>query len=106
MTLHLIDRAVAILERQPVIEDEPKFFPYNPRTVSANFTRACKILGIQDLRLHDLRHEGVSHLFEMEMGIPAVAQISGHRTWQNLQRYTHLTELGYLDKYEGWEWLE
>lgn len=103
MTLHLIDRAVAILERQPVVKGESKFFPYNPKTISANFTRACKILGIKDLRLHDMRHEGISHLFELQMNIPSVAQISGHRTWQNLQRYTHLTELGHIDKYEGWE---
>ncbi|MEO6078608.1 MAG: tyrosine-type recombinase/integrase [Steroidobacteraceae bacterium] len=39
-------------------------FPYDPKSVGAAFTRACKLLGIQDLRFHDLRHEATSCLFE------------------------------------------
>lgn len=43
-----------------------------------------------DLRLHDLRHEAVSRLFERGLNPMEVASISGHRTLSMLQRYTHL----------------
>lgn len=79
------------------------FFPYNCRTISANFTRACHVLEIEDLRFHDLRHEGVSRLFELGLSIPHVAAVSGHRSWQSLQRYTHIRQTG--DKYKGWKWI-
>jgi integrase len=75
-------------------------FPYNAGSVSAAFTRACKFLEIDDLHFHDLRHEGISRLFEMGWSIPQVAKVSGHRSWQSLQRYTHMRQSG--DKYEGW----
>ncbi|MDF3413307.1 tyrosine-type recombinase/integrase [Sulfitobacter sp. M57] len=79
-------------------------FPYNSSSISAAFTRTCKVLGIEDLRFHDLRHEGVTRLFEIGETIPQVAAVSGHRSWSSLQRYTHIKQTG--DKYEGWEWLE
>jgi len=81
----------------------PEIFPYSTDAISAAFTRACKTLEIGDLRFHDLRHEGVSRLFELGMTIPQVATVSGHRSWNSLQRYTHLRQTG--DKYTGWRWL-
>jgi len=72
-------------------------------TISAAFTRACQFLEIDDLHFHDLRHEGISRLFEMGKTIPQVAAVSGHRTWNSLKRYTHLRQAG--DKYAGWKWL-
>jgi integrase len=33
-------------------------FPYGGDAISAAFTRACKLLDINDLHFHDLRHEG------------------------------------------------
>ena len=80
-----------------------QIFPYSTYAISAAFTRACKILGITDLRFHDLRHDGVSRLFEIGLTIPHVASNSGHRSWTSLQRYTHLRQTG--DKYENWRWL-
>lgn len=79
-------------------------FPFNADSISAAFTRTCKVLEIEDLRFHDLRHEGVSRLFEMGMTIPRVAAVSGHRSWSSLQRYTHIRQTG--DKYEGWKWMD
>jgi integrase len=76
-------------------------FPYNTDAISAAFTRACKLLGIEDLRFHDLRHDGISRLFEMGWNIPQVAVVSGHRSWQSLKRYTHIRQRG--DKYADWK---
>lgn len=81
-----------------------RIFPYNPDTVSARWTRACKMLGIEDLHFHDLRHEGISRLFEIGNDIPRVALVSGHRSWSSLQRYTHIQTSG--DKYENWDWIQ
>lgn len=79
-------------------------FPYNHRSISASFTRACQVLGIEDLHFHDLRHEGASRLFEMGWNIPHVAAVTGHRSWASLKRYTHLRQSG--DKWAGWKWLD
>jgi integrase len=80
-----------------------KIFPYSPGAISAAFTRACKLLGIDDLHFHDLRHEGISRLFEMGKTIPQVAAVTGHRSWSSLKRYSHLRQIG--DKYAGWKWM-
>ncbi len=79
-----------------------RLWPYNAESVSTSFTRACKILGIEDLHFHDLRHEGISRLFELGWSIPHVATVSGHRSWKSLQRYTHIKQVG--DKYKDWHW--
>jgi integrase len=79
-------------------------FPYKRNSISASFTKACQFLGIEDLRFHDLRHEGVSRLFEMGLTIPQVASYSGHRSWPSLQRYAHVRSTG--DKWDQWEWID
>ena len=92
--------ASAIIDSMP--KTETRIFPYSTDAISAAFTRACKMLAIEDLHFHDLRHDGVSRLFEMGKTIPQAASVSGHRSWQSLQRYTHVRQTG--DKYEHWHW--
>lgn len=81
-----------------------RIFPFSTDAIGAAFTRAVALLGIEDLHFHDLRHEGVSRLFEIGLNVPHVAAVSGHRSWNSLKRYTHLRQLG--DKWAGWQWLE
>jgi integrase len=59
-------------------------------TISNAFKRATQRAGIIGLRFHDLRHEAVSRLFERQFNTMEVASISGHKSLQMLQRYTHL----------------
>lgn len=73
---------------------EPRIFPVNTRSVSGAFTRACALLGIEDLRFHDLRHEATSRLFEAGYQIHEVAQFTLHESWQELKRYTQLRPEG------------
>lgn len=87
---------------QSMDRDGERIFPYSTDAISAAFTRACKILGIKDLRFHDLRHEGISRLFEIGRTIPHTAAVSGHRSWTSLKRYTHIRQTG--DRYENWKW--
>ena len=93
--------AMKIIRSMPKVDD--RIFPYTTDAVSASFTRACQFLGIEDLHFHDLRHDGISRLFELGNNIPHVATVSGHRSWQSLKRYTHIRESG--DKYKDWPWL-
>lgn len=93
--------ALAIIQAMP--RSDPRIFPFNTDAISAAFTRACAFLEIEDLRFHDLRHTGASRLFEMGRTIPQVASVTGHRSWQSLQRYTHIKQAG--DRFAGWRWL-
>ena len=99
---HVPDEAWRIMQSMPRVAED--IFPYNSRSISASFTRACHFLEIEDLHFHDLRHDGVSRLFEMGWDIPKVASVSGHRDWNSMRRYTHLKGDG--DPYENWPWLE
>jgi integrase len=97
----LTPEALRIIEVMPKISD--RIFPYTADAISAAFTRACQLLDIEDLHFHDLRHEGISRLFEMGRTPPQAASVSGHRGWSSLQRYTHLRQTG--DRFADWKWL-
>jgi len=87
-TIPLLGDALAVASRQP--RGNERIFPVTPEWVSDNFLLACRIAGVDDLHFHDLRHHGISLLFERGYTIEQVALVSGHRSWQQLRRYTHL----------------
>lgn len=93
--------ALQVILAQP--KTQARIFPFNSKSASTAFTNAAAFLAIEDLHMHDLRHEGISRLFEMGWTIPQVASVSGHRTWSSLKRYTHIRQTG--DKYAQWPWL-
>ena len=68
--------------------------------LSGRWRTVANLAQCDDLHFHDLRHEGISHLFELGWNIPKVAMVSGHRTWTSLKRYTHIRQQG--DKYAEW----
>lgn len=80
--------AFAIVKRQP--HDGPRIFPHSAKTVSSYVTEAAQTLKLDDLHLHDLRHEATSRLFEAGYRIEQVALVTGHRDWKMLRRYTHV----------------
>lgn len=86
----LLPDAMEVVLRQPRVAGEPRIFPYNHKSFSSIFPRACTALKIEDLRFHDMRHEGISRLFDMGMQIAQVALISGHKDWKQLARYTQV----------------
>ncbi len=49
---------------------------------------------LDDLRFHDLRHEGTSRLFEAGLGIMDVASMTGHKSLTQLLEYTHIEAEG------------
>jgi len=80
-------KAFEIITGLPVVDQ--RIVPYKAESISAAFQRCCARLNIQDLHLHDLRHEGISRLFDQGLAIQEVALISGHQSWTMLRRYTH-----------------
>jgi hypothetical protein len=73
-------------------------FPIGVDSLEWYWRKACRLAGIPDLKFHDLRHEGVSRLFERGLTAEEVMQVSGHRTYAMLARYTHLRSAGLIDK--------
>jgi integrase len=80
--------AFKIAQRQP--RKGPRIFPHSTATVGTYFTRAVAELGLEDLHLHDLRHEAISRLFAAGYRLEQVALVSGHRDWAMLKRYTQV----------------
>jgi integrase len=88
-TVPLLGEAFDIVVRQP--ERGPLIFPVNGNTWSSLFPRACSDLGIEDLRLYDLRHEAISRLVETaRYTIPEMMLVTGHKDPKQLMRYTQL----------------
>ncbi len=84
----LLGASFEIIMRQPKVDD--LIFPVNSKSVETAFQRARRAAGIVGLRYHDLRHHGISKLFEQGYAIQEVAMVSGHRDWNQLRRYTNL----------------
>jgi len=88
----LLPEAWAIVE--PLIEgrESGKVFAAHAKSVSSSFTKTCQAVepAIIDLHFHDLRHRATAQLFRMGLDIPRVALMTGHRTWEQLKRYTDM----------------
>lgn len=82
--------AIRIVQSLPVQFIDGSLFGMESASIKRAFSRLCKQAGIVGLRFHDLRREAVSRLFERGLSVEEVALISGHRTWQQLRRYTAL----------------
>lgn len=88
-TVPLLNGAFDIAVRQRRTDD--RIFPVNGHSWSSLFPRACAELGIDDLRLYDLRHEAISRLVESgKYSIPEMMLVTGHRDPKQLMRYTQL----------------
>ncbi len=85
-----LDAWSILQEQRSFCTRSDRIFPYNSRSVGTAFRRACRELGIRDLRFHDLRHEAASRLFEAGLSIEQVALVTGHKDWRMIKRYTNL----------------
>lgn len=92
----LLGDCMAIIERTEKSRDKEGpgaeyIFPVNGNSWSSIFPRACAALGIEDLRLYDLRHEAISRLVEgNKYSLPELMLITGHKDPKQLMRYTQL----------------
>lgn len=87
----LSGRAIEVLKSMPRPLHGGSVFRLPAASLSQAFKRLCQRLGIENLRLHDLRHEATSRLAERLNGdVMALSAITGHKTLGMLKRYTHL----------------
>jgi integrase len=96
----LTEEALAIIRSMPRVSEF--IFPFKPQSVGTAWQRHRDRAEIVDLRFHDLRHEGITRLFEMGLPAAFVAKYSGHKNGGCLFRYEHVEEKG--DKFADWEW--
>lgn len=89
-TIPLSSKAVEIL-REGV-------FPMTVHSLRQAWPKLCEKAGIEGLTLHDLRHEGISRLFELGLSVVEVASVSGHRDFRMLARYSHAQRKTILEK--------
>lgn len=66
--------------------------PWRPDVVTRQFGRLRKRLGIVDVRLHDLRHFGVTTLLAAGVDQRTVMGRAGHASLASLARYAHFQQ--------------
>lgn len=85
----LLGRCMDIIQRQP--RDGDLIFPFNGKSWSSIFPRACEELKIVDLQLYDLRHEAITRLVESgKYSVLEMCLVTGHKDPKQLKRYTQL----------------
>jgi len=55
-----------------------------------SFKTACRNAGLNDLRIHDLRHVFASKMVMGGTSLYITSELLGHRTTQMTKRYSHL----------------
>ena len=75
----------------PYLFAEPDGRPVTPNKVSMAFRRARKRAGLDDFRLHDLRHHFASYLTMNGHNSKTVQDLLGHKVAAMTARYSHLS---------------
>ena len=79
----------AIETLQQIEGEGAEVFPVKPDTLKQSWRRLVKRAGINDLRFHDLRHEGDFTAIRDGFDDTRGGSVSGHRTASMLARYAH-----------------
>lgn len=95
-TIHLPSQAIDLLKAWRRTQATPFVFPGNiPGTHMSPFDKPWyktrERAGLDDVRIHDLRHTFASVLTEMGLSLVIVGKALGHTQWQTTQRYAHLS---------------
>jgi integrase len=94
-TLHLPPPALAVLAELPRIEGNPHVIVGGtPGEALVNLDRPWREIrrqaGLNDVRLHDLRHAFASVAVASGMGLPIIGKMLGHSQAATTARYAHL----------------
>jgi integrase len=82
---------VAMAALKKIKKTKGKVFSITESQLRDQWEAARAEVGSPDLHFHDLRHEGTSRLFEKGLNILEVQAITGHKTLEELKKYTHLS---------------
>lgn len=80
-----------------------RLFPISANALSHVWRGLMAKLGVEDLRLHDLRHEATSRLFERGLTAAEVMSVTGHSTNDMVDRYAHYSSALVHDRLERTE---
>ena len=86
--------AVEALKSLPARLDG-RMFPMRPNQTSMLFVRAAKRAGLENVRLHDLRHTFASYQAMSGVASRGLQALLGHKDARMTMRYSHLSD-GYL----------
>jgi integrase len=94
-TIHLPPPALAILADLPRVEGNPHVIVGRVAGAAlVNLEKPWRAIreaaGLEDVRLHDLRHAFASVAAASGMGLPIIGKMLGHTQAQTTQRYAHL----------------
>lgn len=87
--------AQAILEGLPRKRGDERVFPFEGQaesTVGGFWRQLRKSVGLEDVRLHDLRHNYASFAARSSETVPMIGKLLGHASVSSTQRYTHLDD--------------
>ena len=93
--VHLGDPAIAVLRGIHRMEGDPWVLPGAKRGTHIaylhdSWTRILERAGIENLRIHDLRHSFASGGLLVGEGLPMIGKLLGHTKVQTTARYAHL----------------
>ncbi len=89
----IVDELLSDAVRKRMLQNNPRpelLLPVTQDAFDPRWREATRMLGIEDLKFHDLRHEGATRLAEMGWNIPQIQQLTLHDSWGSLQRYVNL----------------
>ena len=94
-TVHLGDAAVTLLEAMPRVNDNPfvivgKKDKKHLTDLQHPWRRIRKTAGLDDVRIHDLRHTFASGGLLVGEGLAMIGKLLGHTQVQTTARYAHL----------------
>lgn len=87
--------ARALIDGLPRGKKDEHVFQFDIRPVSAIewFWRMLRVeVGLEDVRLHDLRHNYASLAARTSETLPMIGELLGHKNLSTTQRYTHLDD--------------
>jgi len=87
--------AAEVLAELPRIDGNPWVFPGKRKgthqvNINDSWDRVRRRAGLDDVRLHDLRHTFASRALAIGEGLPMIGELLGHRQVNTTARYAHL----------------
>ncbi len=96
-TVPLSPAAARVLENRPRVPGDPWVipgrFPGRPlRNINGSWCKVRARAGLNDVRLHDLRHSFASRALALGESLPMIGKLLGHTRVQTTAKYAHLAE--------------
>lgn len=95
----LLGEAWDVVRRQPRVD--ARIFPVSRETLTDSVTEGTRVLGIPDLRLHDMRREATSRLRDLGFDADARKAVTGHKSDEVHSRYVAVTLESLHDQFDA-----